>query len=148
MKEEQIKDERKTFYDFLDTMLDEVEEKKEGLRKEKKKLMHYGKFVAFRLPQSLFESVEKVAEKIGKTSSEVLREAVQEFLSKSTDLLKEYKKVSKEAEERELEPVKEKEEYKETLKQFLAEHEEEIKEYFKNKESSKSIENEPINPGK
>jgi len=145
--EEKVKNERKEFYEFLDALFDKVDEGKEGLRKTGRKWTRFGKFIAVRLPQTLFGGVEKIAEETGETVSEVIRQAVKEFLSNSKKLMKENGGVSKQEKKEEVK-LAENEVSKEALKQFLAEHEEEIKEYFKKKESSKSIENEPINPGK
>jgi hypothetical protein len=128
--EEKVKNERQEFYEFLDALFDKVDEEKKEMRKTKRKWMRFGKFLAVRLPQTLFEGVEKIAYETGETVSEVVRQALKEFLSNSKELLKENSNEGKQVEN---------EVSKEALKQFLVAHEEEIKAYFKEKESNKKL---------
>ncbi|MCD6426799.1 MAG: ribbon-helix-helix protein, CopG family, partial [Caldisericaceae bacterium] len=82
-----MSEERKRLYDLLDSIFDEADRQKSKLEEKKDKAVRYGKFVAFRLPEQIFNDVEKIADKTKKTMSEVIRDALRDFLERNKELI-------------------------------------------------------------
>ncbi len=127
-----MSEERKRLYDLLDSIFDEADRQKSKLEEKKDKAVRYGKFVAFRLPEQIFDDVEKIADKTKKTMSEVMRDALRDFLERNKELIDEYNKLQ----EKESKPALDKES-QEALREFLKEHRAEIEEYLKRKKEEK-----------
>lgn len=142
LKNKEEGNEREVFYRFLDTILDVVATKKQEVDKKKKRLTRYGKFVAFRMPEELLEGIEALTKKMKKNNSEIIREAVKEYVAEHREAEKEYMEGRKERAEDKKEIVqKYLEEHKDVIKEYLKSHEEEIGEYLGKYKEEKAKEN-------